>query len=456
MRQRLARVTIVDLVVWGIGLAILAVAIWGVIATATARAATVDGYAVRRADIAQAGRDVPVRLRVVGQLGPGDTPQVRVETGTAIRIKAKARMPKGADTVVPLADTGEAGSSGSEEILIYEAVPRGENLGPIYGADDWISFTIFGLAQGGVYALIALGYTMVYGVLLMINFAHGEVFMSGTYIASYVANAFARSGFLDEQPLIAVLVIFAVAMTVSVVVAVLLERIAYRPLRRAPRLVPLITAIGASFFLQYSFARLFGSGMKRYPDVKALSGAWEFKDVKLLGILPVHDLKILHIHVIVFVAALLMMLGLYWFVQRTKTGKAIRAVAEDKDVAALMGIDVDQAIVMTFVIGAALAGAAGVLFALYNKQCTHTMGFVPGIKAFTAAVLGGIGNVPGAMFGGLFLGIFESVGPTLFFDGLGVPSPSQLKDVIAFIMLVVVLIFRPTGIMGEVLAEKKA
>jgi len=450
MRQRLARVTIVDLVVWGIGLAILAVAIWGVIATATARAATVDGYAVRQADIAQAGRDVPVRLRVVGQLGPGDIPHVRVEAGAAIRVKAKARLPRGANTVVPLGDTDKAssskqGSGSSEEVLVYEAVPRGENMGAIYGKEDWMSFLIFGLAQGGVYALIALGYTMVYGVLFMINFTHGEVFMSGTYIASYVANAFQQSGFMDEQPLIALLIVFAVAMTVSITISVVLERVAYRPLRKAPRLVPLITAIGASFFLQYAFARLFGSGMKRYPDVKALSGYWQ-----------IGELRILHIHVIVFVAAVLMMIGLYWFVQRTKTGKSIRAVAEDKEVAALMGIDVDRVIVTTFAVGAALAGAAGVLFALYNKQVTHTMGFMPGIKAFTAAVLGGIGNIPGAMFGGFFLGIFESIGPTLFFDGLGVPSPSQLKDVIAFTMLVVVLIFRPTGIMGEVLTGKKA
>jgi branched-chain amino acid transport system permease protein len=301
------------------------------------------------------------------------------------------------------------------------------------------------LAQGGVYALIALGYTMVYGVLFMINFTHGEVFMSGTYIGYYVVAAFDQSGFLDAYPIPALLIVLAVAMTVSVIVAVVLERIAYRPLRRAPRLVPLITAIGASFFLQYSFARLFGSGMKRYPDVKALEGSWQ-----------IGALNLRHMHVIMIAAAILMMVGLYWFVQRTKMGKAIRAVAEDKDVAALMGIDVDRVIVTTFVVGAALAGAAGVLFALYNKQVTHTMGFIPGIKAFTAAVLGGIGNIPGAMFGGLFLGIFESIGPTLFFDGLGVPSPSQLKDVIAFTMLVAVLIFRPTGILGEVLTEKKA
>lgn len=450
MRQRLARITIVDLVVWGIGLAILAVAIWGVIATVTARAATVDGYAVRQADIAQASRESPVRLVVVGELRLGDLPNVRVEKGTAVRVGTKARLPRGANAVVPLADTEKASSSGqesgsSEEVLVYKAVPRGENLGAIYGTKDWISFLIFGLAQGGVYALIALGYTMVYGVLFMINFAHGDIFMGGAYIASYVANAFQRSGFMDEQPIIALLIVFAVAIVVSVIMAVVLERVAYRPLRMAPRLVPLITAIGASFFIEYAFARLFGSGMKRYPDVKAISGSWQIGEV-----------KVLHIHAIVFVAAVLMMLGLYWFVQQTKTGKAIRAVAEDKEVAALMGIDVDRVIVTTFVVGAALAGAAGVLFALYNKQCTHTMGFLPGIKAFTAAVLGGIGNIPGAMFGGMFLGIFENIGPTLFFDGLGIPSPSQLKDVIAFTMLVVILIFRPTGIMGQVMARKKA
>jgi branched-chain amino acid transport system permease protein len=444
MRQRLARVTIVDLVVWGIGLAILAVAIWGVIATVTARAATVEGYAVREADIAQAGPDTPAQLTLIGELRLGDIPDVRVEEGLAVRVASGARLPRGANAVVPLEDTDETDNP-VEGVLVYEAVPRGENMGAIYGKEDWISFLIFGLAQGGVYALIALGYTMVYGVLFMINFTHGEIFMSGTYLASYVANAFQQSGFMDEQPIIAILIVFAVAMTISTTLAIVLERVAYRPLRTAPRLVPLITAIGASFFLQYAFARLFGSGMKRYPDVKALSGSWQ-----------IGELKILHIHVIVFVAAVLMMIGLYWFVQRTKTGKSIRAVAEDKEVAALMGIDVDRVIVTTFAVGAALAGAAGVLFALYNKQCYHTMGFIPGIKAFTAAVLGGIGNIPGAMFGGMFLGIFENIGPTLFFDGLGVPSPSQLKDVIAFTMLVVVLIFRPTGIMGEVLTEKKA
>ncbi|GAB4565795.1 MAG: branched-chain amino acid ABC transporter permease [Anaerolineae bacterium] len=315
----------------------------------------------------------------------------------------------------------------------------------IYAPTDWLSFVIFGLAQGAVYALIALGYTLVYGILFMINFAHGEIFMGGAYIGYFVARSFDESGFLDRQPLVALAIVFLVAMTVSVTMAITLERVAYRPLRRAPRLVPLITAIGASLFLQYSFRGLFGTGIKVYPDVDILKGSWTIGGV-----------NVLRIHVIVFVGAVLMMIGLYWLVQYTKMGKAMRAVAEDKDAAALMGIDVDRVIVNTFAVGGALAGAAGVLFALYNKQVIHTMGFIPGIKAFTAAVLGGIGNIPGAMFGGLFLGLFESIGPPLFFTGLGIPSPNQLKDVIAFSMLVLVLIFRPTGLLGEVLAEKKA
>jgi branched-chain amino acid transport system permease protein len=315
-----------------------------------------------------------------------------------------------------------------------------------YSARHWFDFVIFGLAQGSVYALIALGYTLVYGILRMINFAHSEVFMSGAYLGFFVIGAFNRSGFLDASPWVSLLIVFIVAMVTSVTVAVLLERIAYRPLRRAPRLVPLITAIGASYFLQEAFRTLFGSASKSYPDVDVLAGTWTLSG----------EFIIQKIQVLVIVAAALMMFLLYLFVMRTKTGKAMRAVSEDKDVAALMGIDVDAIIVRTFVIGAALAGAAGILYSLMFRQINAYMGFIPGIKAFTAAVLGGIGNVPGAMLGGLFLGIFESVGPILFLDGLGVAAPYQLKDVIAFTMLVLILIFRPTGILGERLATAKA
>ncbi len=315
-----------------------------------------------------------------------------------------------------------------------------------YSSEQWLNFIVFGLAQGSVYALIALGYTLVYGVLFMINFAHGDFMMAGVFTATvFVAVPMGDSGFINRSPIVALLIITLVAAAVSTGVAVLTERVAYRPLRRAPRLVPLITAIGASFFWEYFMRGLLGSGVTAFPQVDILKGKWS------LG-----SIEILKAQGVVIIASLLMLIGLYIFVQRTKTGKAMRAVAEDKDAAALMGIDVDQVIVITFAVGAALAGAAGVLYALLFRQVNFFMGFIPGIKAFTAAVLGGIGSVPGAMLGGLFLGIFESVGPSLFLEGLGIVAPYQLKDVIAFTMLVLVLIFRPTGILGERLAEKKA
>ncbi len=319
-------------------------------------------------------------------------------------------------------------------------------VGNEYSTEAWISFLVSGLSQGSLYALIALGYTMVYGILFMINFAHGEFFMAGTMTATvFVAIPLSASGFLDRQPIIGLAAIFVVSMAVSVGVALLTERIAYRPLRRAPRLVPLITAIGASFFWQYFFRGLYGSALVPFPEIQILDGRWS-----------IFGLELLRSRVVVMVVAILMLIGLYLFVQRTKTGMAIRAVAEDKDVAALMGIDVDRTISMTFAIGAAMAGAAGVLFGIVFRQVHFFMGFVPGIKAFTAAVLGGIGSIPGAALGGLFLGVIEAIGPPLFLEGLGLPGAHQLKDVIAFTMLVLVLIFRPQGIIGEKLSEKKA
>ncbi len=319
--------------------------------------------------------------------------------------------------------------------------------------DVWFDLFAFGISQGSVYALIALGYTMVYGILRMINFAHGDIFMAGAYIAYYVAAAFGRSGYLNRNPLISLLVTLFVAIVSSTAIAVVIERVAYRPLRGAPRLVPLISAIGASFFLEYAFKGFFGSGFQAYPEAEVLKGKLLFA-----------GFGILRTQVVVIVAAVVLMLVLYAFVMRTKMGTAMRAVSEDREVAAMMGIDVDRAIVVTFAVGAAAAGAAGLLYSLVFKQVNFFMGFLPGIKAFTAAVLGGIGNIPGAMVGGLFLGIFESVGPILFLEGLriptiyptGIPAPYQLKDVIAFTMLVMVLIFRPSGILGERLATKKA
>jgi branched-chain amino acid transport system permease protein len=319
-------------------------------------------------------------------------------------------------------------------------------VGNTYTPKIWMDFFISGLSQGSLYALIALGYTMVYGVLFMINFAHGEFFMSGAITSTVlVATYLSASGFLDEQPFVGMLMIMAASMITSICVALLTERIAYRPLRRAPRLVPLITAIGASFFWQYFFRGLFGSAIIPFPVPESLQGRW-----------TIFGLEFLKTRLVVMGTALVAMIVLYLFIQNTKTGKAIRAVAENKDVAALMGINVDRTISITFAIGATMAGIAGVLWGLVFRQVNFFMGFVPGIKAFTAAVLGGIGSIPGAALGGLLLGIIEAVGPPLFLEGLGISGAHQLKDVIAFLMLILILIFRPQGLIGEKLAEKKA
>lgn len=315
-----------------------------------------------------------------------------------------------------------------------------------YSTRNWIDLLISGLTQGSLYAVIALGYTLVYGVLLMINFAHGEFFMSGVFTATvFVAIPLDEAGLWNRYPIPCLFIVTVVAMATSTGIAVLTERVAYRPLRRAPRLVPLITAIGASFFWQYFFRGLYGSGITAFPTVKALTGKWSIGGIDFGKA-----------DIVVMVASILMLVGLYIFVMRTKAGKAMRAVSEDKDIAALMGIDVDQVIVITFAVGAMLAGAAGILYALLYRQVGFLMGFYPGLKAFIAAVLGGIGSVPGAALGGLLLGMFESVAPNLFMEGLGIDAPYQLKDVVAFTMLVLVLMFRPQGIMGEPLAEEKA
>ena len=314
-----------------------------------------------------------------------------------------------------------------------------------YTGEQWIDFIVFGISQGAIYALIALGYTMVYGILRMINFAHGDIFMTGAFGGYFAAVLLSSLGWFENNPVLALIVPILVAMIVSASIAMLVERVAYRPLRGAPRLVPLISAIGASFFIEYSFRGLFGAGKYAYPPIKALEGSWH-----VLGT------DILKVQVVVAIAAFIMMAVLQSIVMYTKVGKAMRAVSENKDTAALMGIDVNRIIVATFAIGAAMAGAAGVLFALVYRQFDWYSGFTPGIKAFTAAVLGGIGNIPGAMVGGLVLGIFESIGPSLFLEGLGITRAYQLKDAIAYTMLVMILLFRPQGILGERLSKQKA
>ena len=307
-----------------------------------------------------------------------------------------------------------------------------------FSGDGWKRLITDGVARGSVYALIAMGYTLVYGILFLINFAHGEVFMSGAFTAFFMARWMGQTGFINRQPIIAILVLFLISMTVSTLVAVFNERVAYRPLRGAPRLVPLITAIGLSLFLQNSFRGFYGASAEAYPRIDVLEGSLD-----VLG-WPVRRDQLL-----VVLAAAGLMIGLFWFIKNTKLGRSMRAVGEDKEISALMGIDVDRTIVSTFAIGGFLAGAAGILFVFLFNSVNFFMGFIPGIKAFTAAVLGGIGNVVGAGVGGLLLGVFEAVGPFLLLEGLEVPSPNQLQLVVAFGILVLVLIFRPGGLLGS-------
>ena len=320
-----------------------------------------------------------------------------------------------------------------------------------FSLETWVDLVVNGAVQGGIYALVALGYTMVYGIMRMINFAHGEIFMIGIFSGYFAAVILDDLGLLNGNLFTSIFsfaLMLIIAATVSTLVALAVERVAYRPLRNSPRLVLFISAIGASFFLQYTVSGLVGPGIFRYPSIEILD--------EKIGLPILSALNLSWLDVVVIGSALAMMAALYMFVMRSKIGTAIRAVSEDKQTAALMGIDVNRAIVTTFAVGAAMAGAAGVLYGLVWGQVQFFTGFIPGIKAFTAAVLGGIGNIPGAMVGGFVLGEAESVGALLIIDGLGVPSPSQLKDVIAFTILVAVLMFRPQGILGERLSRSRA
>ena len=313
---------------------------------------------------------------------------------------------------------------------------------PISGG-AWRDYLVQGAAQGAILAMIALGYSLVYGILRMINFAHGEVFMAGAFGSFFFADAYARSGFLNAQPVLALTILVALAVAISVATAMLLERIAYRPLRNAPRLVPLITAIGATLFIQNAFRGFFGPQPRGYPVPDVLKGP-----VTLAGV-PVQKVQLL-----VLVVAIVSMAALSAFVARTKTGRSMRAVAEDREIASLMGIDVDRVIVLTFAIGGGLAGVAGVLFSLSFEQVQFTMGFRPGIAAFTAAVLGGIGAISGAALGGFVIGVLLAVGPPLVLTGFGIPSVFSLRDAFVFLVLVLVLVFKPGGLLGSGEADK--
>jgi branched-chain amino acid transport system permease protein len=322
----------------------------------------------------------------------------------------------------------------------------------IYGLDSWAKFVISGVIIGSVYALIAIGYTLVYGILRMINFAHGEIFMVGCFAGYFVLNGLDLwivdpangTSFLNAFAIISIVLAFAAGIATSMTTAFLAERVAYRPLRGAPRLVPLISAIGVSLFLQTIFQLIFGPQRRIYTNPEVLD-----RDNAIIWMVAGQPVSIPYTGIFTFILAITILIGLYMLVQRTRLGRAMRAVAEDKQTAALMGIDVDQVISRTFLISGALAGAAGVMWGIHYGLFYFYVGFIPGIKAFTSAVLGGIGNLPGAMLGAILIGLIESTGPAIL------NMDFQLKDVIAFSILVLVLIFRPSGILGEVLSQEK-
>ncbi|MFF5178496.1 branched-chain amino acid ABC transporter permease [Micromonospora sp. NPDC000316] len=314
--------------------------------------------------------------------------------------------------------------------------------------------TVDGLSKGAIYALIALGYTLVYGVLRLINFAHSEVFMVGTFAVLILWN---QLGVENNPPIGQAILLLVLGLIVAAVAsggtALALERIAYRPLRRknAPPLIFLITAIGLSLV----FVELFGQVLPKLlgsvlPDVfgrpRQIIGMPTIIQQETL--FTIGNTAITNIQLIVFVAAVVMMALLDWFINRTRYGRGVRAVAQNPETAALMGVNQERVIMLIFVIGGIMAGAAALLWSMRFGFTQNSIGFVLGLKAFTAAVLGGIGNLRGALLGGLFLGIVEVYGATLF--------ASNWEDVIAFVVLIVVLMFRPTGLLGESLGRARA
>lgn len=290
-----------------------------------------------------------------------------------------------------------------------------------------------GLAVGGIYALVALGYTMIYGILRLINFAHGDLFTLGAYLGLTLLLSFGLSEHVSA--LVAAGLLMLMVMGLVAVAGWLLERVAYRPLRHSNRLAAVVSALGASIFFSNAIMLIWGAHSLVYPA----------------GILPslsftMFGFEVPAMRFLMFGTSVLLMCILYWFIHKTRTGTAIRAVAIDQDAAKLMGINVNNIIALVFLIGPALGGAAGVMVGLYYGQITYDMGFSFGLKAFTAAILGGIGNIPGAMLGGILLGVIEAMGAAYI--------SIAWKDGIAFSVLILILIFRPTGLLGERVADK--
>jgi branched-chain amino acid transport system permease protein len=299
---------------------------------------------------------------------------------------------------------------------------------------QFVQQMVNGITIGAFYSLVALGYTMVYGVLKLINFAHGDLFMWGAYLGFTGLNV--ALGIVGQNTPWVILPVITLVMVTVALAGVLVDRVAYRPLRSAGRLAPVISALGVAFILQSLARNAYGASWNTYPEGITPTG----------GIVLQGGVRIGVMQIIVLVTSFLLMGALYLFVQRTRLGTAMRAVSLDHDTSRLMGINVDRIIAIVFLIGPGLGGVAGMIVALYYGSFDFTLGWTFGLKAFIAAILGGIGNIPGAMLGGMLLGIVESL-------GAGYLSP-QWKDVIAYAILILILIFRPTGILGERVAEK--
>jgi branched-chain amino acid transport system permease protein len=311
------------------------------------------------------------------------------------------------------------------------------------GMDIFLQQIINGLTLGSVYAVVALGYTMVYGIIQLINFAHGEVVMIGAMVAFSVITALAGSGL---PPLIILLIGVLAAIPVCMAVGYTMERVAYRPLRGAPRLAPLITAIGISIILQHVAMIIWSRNNLPFPQI--------------IQVVPYHvtwtedGATITNVQIAIITISVLMMAGLLFLVHRTKLGIAMRATSQNQLVAGLMGIDINRIIALTFVIGAGLGAVAGVMNGTYYGIAHYQMGFVLGLKAFSAAVLGGIGNLGGAMLGGVLLGLIEALGAGYVGDLTGGVFGSNYQDVFAFLVLIAVLVFRPSGLLGERVGDR--
>lgn len=290
---------------------------------------------------------------------------------------------------------------------------------------EWLQQLVNGISLGSIYALIALGYTMVYGIIKLINFAHGDVFMVGAFIGFYAITSWGM-GFFPALLL---------AMVICAVLGVVIERLAYKRLRNATRIAALITAIGVSLLIEYTMIYFRGASPEAYP-----------KDLVANTKINIFGADISSQSILILAVSMSLMIILQFIVHKTKIGKAMRAVSHDAEAAKLMGINVDNTISATFAIGSSLAGAAGVIFGLYYTKIDPLMGVIPGVKAFVAAVLGGIGSIPGAMTGGMLLGVVETVVSALGF--------SLWRDAAAFIILIIILIFRPAGIFGKHTREK--